>query len=258
MMWKNQELNKFYNHEFDFSNQHKDNYDDWLIAFENSVKKRATDNCFMGLSSGYDSGSLSKELLKQKIDFKAYVVMNNENEHVLRERLVYVPNYQIVEMSNDLWKEYYYFLKDKINDKAIKDVASMGVAYMFETAKKEGMTVCLSGQGGDEIYSDYSLFPRQSTFNGKYPDKLYEWPNFRGSMQLEYLNELEDIAAIYGIEIRYPFLDINLIQEFLWLKTELKNKNYKAPIFEYLTKNNVPFDKEVKKGFRPISAKNMV
>ena len=29
-MWKNKELIKFYNHKFDFDNQHKDNYDDWL------------------------------------------------------------------------------------------------------------------------------------------------------------------------------------------------------------------------------------
>jgi len=257
-MWKNKELNKFYNHKFDFDNQYKDNYDDWLKAFEKSVKKRAVNGCFMGLSSGYDSGALSKELLKQKIKFKAYTIFNNENEEILNKRLNYIPDYQIAEMNKTLWQKYYDFLEGKINDKAIKDSASMGVAYMFETAKSEGRSICLSGQGGDEINSDYSLFPRQSTFKGKYPDKLYEWSNFRGNMQLEYLNELEDIAAVYGIEIRYPFLDIDLIQEFLWLKVELKNKNYKAPLFEYLIKNNVPFDKAVKKGFRPIYSKSLV
>ena len=99
--------------------------------------------------------------------------------------------------------------------------------------------------------SDYALFPRQSTFKGKYPEKLYEWPNFRNNMQREYLNELDELANLYGIEVRYPFLDVNLVQEFLWLSAELKNRNYKAPLFEYLTRNQVPFDKNVKKGFRP-------
>uniref|UniRef100_A0A6M3K351 Putative asparagine synthase n=1 Tax=viral metagenome TaxID=1070528 RepID=A0A6M3K351_9ZZZZ len=252
-MWKNKELNKFYNHEFDFNNQYKNNYTDWLKAFENSVKKRAKNGCFMGLSSGYDSGAISNELLKQKINFKAYVVFNNENEVVLKKRLNNISNHQVLNMDKSLYEKYYSFLKGKINNKAIQDIASMGIAYMFETAKKEGRTICLSGQGGDEINSDYSLFPQQSTFKGKYPDELYEWANFRGNMQLQYLNGLEEIAALYGIEIRYPFLDINLIQEFLWLKVRLKNNNYKAPIFKYLTKNNVPFDKAVKKGFRPIS-----
>ena len=254
-MWKNKELNKFYNHKFDFDNQYKDTYDDWLKAFEISIKKRAVDNCFMGMSSGYDSGMLGNELLKQKIQFKAFANFNNENEEVLKERLSGIPEHQEIKMGTSLYFKYKTFLDGKINDIAIRDKASTGIAYIFEIAKEEGRSVFLSGQGADEIYSDYSLFPRQSTFKGKYPDKLYEWPNFRQHMQLQYLTGLEEVASVYGMEIRYPFLDINLIQEFLWLKVELKNKNYKAPLFEYLIKNNVAFDKESKKGFRPIYSK---
>lgn len=253
MKWKNKELNDFYEYQFDFNHQAKESYDDWLAAFKNAVKKRAVDRCFMGLSSGYDSGAVSKEMTRLGIKFKAFVVYNNENKEVLDQRLKYVYEGQPVSMSKELWQKYYDFLKGKINEKAMADIASMGVAYMFETAKREGRTVCISPQGGDEIYSDYALYPKQSTFKGKYPDKLYEWPNFRNHMQLEYLNELEEIAELYGIEIRYPFLDIQAVQEFLWLKPELKNKNYKAPIYEYLTRNNVPFDKEVKRGFRPLT-----
>lgn len=252
-MWKNKELQEFYTHEFDFKNQHKDTYDDWIRAFESSVKKRAVDGCFIGLSSGYDSGALTKELTKLGIKFKAFTMFNNENKKVLDERLKYIENYQISVMDEDLWQGYYDFLKGKINPLAMKDSASMGVAYTFESARGEGRTICISGQGGDEIISDYALFPKQSTFKGKFPDDLYEWANFRGHMQLEYLNELEDIASLYGITIRYPFLDIDLVQEFLWLKPELKNKNYKAPLREYLILNKVPFDENVKKGFRPIA-----
>lgn len=257
-MWKNKEIQEFYQHEFDFDNQHKDTYDDWIRAFTESIRKRATDGCFIGLSSGYDSGAITKELSKQNVNFKVYTMLNNENEKVIDERLKYCPEWQIAEMTTAQWQDYYDFLKDKINPKAMRDIASMGVAYMFETAVKEGRTICISGQGGDEINSDYSLYPGQSHFKGKWPDKLYEWPNFRGHMQEEYLNELEDIAAIYGVEVRYPFLDVDLVQEFLWLKPELKNRNYKATIFEYLTRNNVPFDKEIKRGFNPIPKPTLV
>lgn len=252
-MLENKEIKAFYEHEFDFKNQHKDSYSDWLKAFENAIKKRAVDGCFIGLSSGYDSGAITKELTKQGVKFKAYTIYNNENKEVIDERFKYIPDHQIAEMSKELWQEYYNFLKGKINEVAMMDIASMGVAYMFDTATKEGRKVCISGQGGDEIISDYALFPGQSTFRGKYPDELYEWNNFRKGKQWEYLNELEDIANLYDVEVRYPFLDIELVQEFLWLKAELKNRNYKAPLFEYLTKNNVPFDKAVKRGFRPIS-----
>lgn len=248
----NGDIKRFYNHKFDFNNQHKNTYDDWLKAFENAIKKRAEYGCFIGLSSGYDSGAITKELVKQGVMFKAYAMYNNENKEVLDERLKYMPESQVSEMKKDTWQGYYDFLKGKINDVALADKASMGVAAMFDSARSEGRRRCISGQGGDEILSDYSLFPKQSTLKGVYPEKLTEWPNFRGHMQEEYLNEIEDIAGIYGVEVKYPFLDVDLVQEFLWLTPELKNKNYKAPLYEYLTKNDVPFEKGVKRGFRPV------
>lgn len=55
-------------------NQHKNSYDDWIHAFENAVKKRAVKGCFLGLSSGYDSGAIACELLKQNVNFKAYII----------------------------------------------------------------------------------------------------------------------------------------------------------------------------------------
>ena len=252
-MWKNKEIQDFYDYNFDFDHQVKDSYDDWLKAFEQAVEKRVEPRCFIGLSSGYDSGALTKEMVKQMVDFKAFTIFNNENDVVLNQRLQYIPNHQICRMDEDLWQGYYDFLKGKINDVALKDIASMGVAYMFETAKEEGRKVCISGQGGDEIISDYALFPKQSTFKGKFPDNLTEWSNFRGNKQMEYLTALEEISELYGIEIRYPFLDTDLVQEYLWLTADLKNKHYKSPLRAYLIKNNVPFDEGVKKGFRPIS-----
>ena len=251
-MWKNKDVSDFYDHQFDFKNQHKKTYDDWLAAFSDAIKKRAVDNCFMGLSSGYDSGAVSKELVKQKIKFKAYTMFNNENKDIILQRLKYIKDYTVAEMPIELWQNYYDFLKGKINDKAQADIASMAVAYTFETAQKEGKTIFICGQGGDEILSDYALYPNQSTFKGIYPDDLYEWDNFKEGKNREYINEIEEIAVLYGIETRYPFLDVNLVQEFLWLAPELKNKNYKAPLYEYLTRNNVPFECNVKHGFRPI------
>ena len=252
-MWKNKELQTFYEHQFDFSNQHKTYYTDWLKAYENAVKKRAVDGCFMCLSSGYDSGSLATELTKNDVKFKVYTIYHNENKDVLDARLKAIKDYTVAEMSPELWKQYYDFLKGKINDVALADHASMGVALSFDTAKKEGKTVFLSGQGGDEIISDYALYPAQSTFKGVWPENLYEWNNFREGKNREYLNEIEEIADIYGIEVRYPYLDVDLVQEYLWLSADLKNKNYKAPLFEYLTLNNVPFEKNVKRGFNPIN-----
>ena len=54
------------------------------------------------------------------------------------------------------------------------------------------------------------------------------------------------------METRYPFLDTELVQEFLWLTPDLKNKSYKSCIKEYLSYNNFPFDKNSKCGFDPL------
>jgi len=256
-MWKSLELNNFYNYKFDFDNQLNDSYDDWLRAFEIAVERRATTRCFMGLSSGYDSGVISKELTKQGTELKAYAFMKNEKREVINERLKYVYDGVELKMNQELWSYYYGKLKG-CSDKILADIASPGLAFMFNKASKEGRSVFIAGQGADEIISDYSLFPRQSTFKGKFPDKLTEWENFREGLQREYLTGIEEIAEIFDVDVRYPFLDTDLVQEFLWLTPELKNRNYKAPLFEYLTRNNVPFDKEVKRGFRPFRPQALV
>ena len=58
---------------FDFDlNQYKNNFDDWNIAFENSIRKRTNGlkhKVFIGLSGGYDSGLISCVLNKFNIDY---------------------------------------------------------------------------------------------------------------------------------------------------------------------------------------------
>lgn len=250
-------------HKWDW-NQYKDTYDDWIKAFEKAIKKRAKDGCFIGLSSGYDSGAISNELLKQKVDFKAFSVFNNENEDVILKRAEQLKKFEEVivdfNKTKDTLKERiekvrYRFCREKY---VLDDTASVGLAAICEKAHNEGRTVLLSGQGADEIIGDYKLYPKQSNFQGVFPDELKEWNNFVEGTQRDYLNKEEYVGGAFAIETRYPFLDKDLVQEFLWLKPELKNKNYKAPIFEYLIKNNVPYEKEVKRGFRPDRRKNLV
>jgi len=59
--------------------------------------------------------------------------------------------------------------------------------------------------------------------------------------QWSYLMKEECIAGSLGIETRYPFLDRELVQEYLWLKPELKNKEYKAAIKDYLDDFSYPY-----------------
>lgn len=244
-------------HKWDFNNQHKTNYEDWIKAFEEAIKKRATGRSFIGLSSGYDSGAISWALTKQGVNYKAFSVLNNENEGVIKERAKYVYEYEEIKVDADRMKKVLDERMENVEykrsgEKFVKDdIASLGLGAICERANREGRKVCLSGQGADEIIGDYALYPKQSAFKGVFPDELREWENFTGGLQKDYLTKEEYVGGAFAIETRYPFLDTQVVQEFLWLSPELKNRCYKAPIDEYLTRNHVPYDKGVKKGFRP-------
>ena len=132
------------------------------------------------------------------------------------------------------------------------DWGAVGSAVLFEQATSDGRRVCLSGQGADEILSDYSLYPDVSTLHGIFPEKMKPWANFQGGCQRAYLRKEEHIAGAYGVEARYPFLDFMVVQEFLWLDNRLKNQTYKAPLDHYLRRQNYPFVEGRKIGFSAI------
>jgi len=239
--------------------QWKDTYDDWIAAFEQSIAKRAKDNCFIGLSSGYDSGGIACALRNQGVDFKAYIFAGDENREILeaRHRLVsheyFLPDATLVPwLSDNIDNEPYTIVCDGelTSMKVLDDGATIGVATIAKAARSEGRQVSLSGQGADEIMSDYLPWPMQSELKGIFPSDLRLWANFNYSCQESYLMKEEYAAGAFGIENRYPYLDTGVVQEFLWLSAEAKNRHYKAPLREYLLRNGFPFEEGVKRGFK--------
>ena len=97
------------------------------------------------------------------------------------------------------------------------------------------------------------LYNNQSTFSGVFPDYLephFPWKNFFNGTQEMYIAKEEYVAGSFGIETRYPFLDAQVVQEFLWLSPGLKNRYYKSVVYEYLNRNDFPVDTNKKIGFQ--------
>ena len=257
-------------------NQHKNTYDDWIQAFENSIAKRVVNTphkIFLGLSAGYDSGAIACELSNQNVNFKAYTIASAEDKGVINSRHSRITNSEIINLSKDDYSNTLldiqkncenFTYRDKYKNYDIKgDKASVGLGKICSRANEEGYRIYLSGQGSDEIISDYGWngdkIYNHSSFGGKFPDSLsdfFPWHSFYDGTQIQYLNKEEYVAGAYGIETRYPFLDVSLVQEFLWLSSKLKNKEYKAPLSEYLFKNNYPFQRGTKTGFQ--ADKNLI
>ena len=254
---------------FDFDlDQHIDSYDRWIEAFGKSIRKRSSgvrEKIFIGLSSGYDSGAIGRELHNQNVLFKGYSIIGKENKEVLEDRCQILKNTQIIKMNQNTFYDVKSYLdnhcENYLNDgggRMLNDKATAGLGYISNLANKDGYKIYLSGQGADEIISDYGwngykIYPH-SQFGGYFPadlNDIFPWESFYEGTQIDYINKEECVAGTYGIETRYPFLDTNLVQEFLWITQNLKNKRYKSAIAEYLSYEKFPFDENAKCGFNP-------
>jgi asparagine synthetase B (glutamine-hydrolysing) len=270
------ERNSIYS--FDLT-QHKTTYDDWTTAFENSVRKRTSSNrekMFIGISSGYDSGAIACEMAKQKMFFKGYTHIGREDNNILQMRKHMLSKYCVNEQyitTPQEWESAHTFIEkntepfmytihssrsnyNEFNLKLIDDNGSNQFSNLCSKAKRDGYKIHLSGMGGDEIFSDYGFGGhskyQHSNFGGKFPNDLntiFPWNSFYGSTMESYLAKEEYVGGSYGLESRYPFLDKQVVQEFLWLHVNLKNNNYKNVLHNYLTINSFPFAQGQKVGF---------
>jgi asparagine synthetase B (glutamine-hydrolysing) len=271
--------------EFDFKKQYKNTYDDWCDAFMNAIKKRTQNSeypVFVCLSSGYDSGTICCCLNQLKKDYYTYTIKGQENMEIVSDRIQINDNFgcvyskvmtvnqkEYIEIKKEMEKkiEPYFYDKDLgyVGDgNVLNDQACMGLGKIFSETQHKKQRIYLSGQGADEITSDYGYkgikFYQHSNFGGLFPNDLTSiitndpddnviWQSFFNKTQKSYLGKEETVSGVYGIEGRYPFLDKHLVQEFLYLTKELKNKDYKAPLKYFMDKYNYPYEKEMKRGF---------
>jgi asparagine synthetase B (glutamine-hydrolysing) len=264
---------------FDFDlTQHKTTYFDWINAFEKAIEKRVKNTnkkIFIGLSSGYDSGLIYKELLKTNVDFKTFSLIGTENESVIDKRILLknkkIESIKIQKNTADFvlskmciknrTEHFEYTIKSDDGSYTefkplILDDGSINFATICRKAITKDCKICLSGTGCDEIISDYGFNGEKkfshSNFGGLFPKNLkdiFPWGSFYKSTMESYLAKEEYVGGCFGIEMRYPFLDKNVVQEFLWLSQDLKNKEYKAPLSFYFKQTNFPFEESIKRGF---------
>ena len=258
-------------------NQQEKNYDRWTEAFVEAVRRRATHGAhepLVCLSSGYDSGGIALALNLLNIPYRTISILAGEQEKILRQRVqinalyckesMQIPGITKSEQErirsaiNTVVEPLPYSHFDNAGQvtRLSDDGGAIGLYAIAEHASGLGTRVSLSGSGADEIMSDYGnkglKLAEHSEFGGLFPARLegfFPWKKFYGDTQRSYLFKEEYILGSQGMEGRYPYLDRDLVQEFLSLDPALKNKEYKAPLTHFLRTHNYPFEPETKRGF---------
>jgi asparagine synthetase B (glutamine-hydrolysing) len=266
---------------FQFSiEQTADSYHGWTAAFLNAVSKRALHGSHrpvVYLSSGYDSGAICAALNHLGISYDTFSIVAGENRELLNQRIEVnrsavgahafvsrgLSRADAERVRSEICasvEPFVYMHEDQPGciGSLQNDGGAIGAYFLAEWARREGRVVNLSGAGADEIISDYgwngNKFYYHSQFGGLFPQTLEEffpWKKFYNDTQRSYLFKDEYILGRHGIEGRYPFLDRRVVQEFLKLRPELKNRCYKAPIEQFLQQCKYPFEPARKRGFSP-------
>lgn len=259
--------------QWDF-NPRYDNFDKWNESFSKSIKKRShTDKgIFLGLSSGYDSGLIVSELINLEKPFTSYSIIGAENEETLNKRIELVKQSKSGTANTVLYDQERYdrhlaYIKENSANYPYRDVfgrfikwmlddkAAVGLSMICEDAKDIDAIIYFSGQGADEIFSDYKTRgPHHGTIRGNFKNVRSKWTNFDKGFQRNFLSKEERVPGAWGIEARYPFLDRDVVQNFLWLNDDLKNSEYKQCIAQKLRQDNFPFDENEKRGFNPLKS----
>jgi len=228
-------------------------FDHWIKSFKDSIKKRSqTDKkIFVPLSAGHDSGLIVSELLNQNIDFRSYTFKGVEDKQILESRLNLIDNHQIVDPKQNFisnFAEYYHKIENyyahHYNGERYMDIydaySCFAIYLINRHARENGYLVALSGHGADEIFSDYST-QTISALRGNYKGVRSKWPNFDSGYGRNIINMFERVGGACSVEVRYPFLDKHVVQNFLWLSDDLKNKEYKQCLSHLLRVNKFPY-----------------
>merc|ERR1712151_1238339 len=116
------------------------------------------------------------------------------------------------------------------------DNAAVALAHICNYSKHHGWRVLLSGHGADETMGAYGKFgagPNNGRQGKPFPEdlkRIFPWHDFFKGAMHDFLMKEELVTGLFGIEGRYPFLDVGVVQEYLWLTAETKNAVYKSPL----------------------------
>jgi asparagine synthetase B (glutamine-hydrolysing) len=236
--------------------QHVDSWDATWQAFDRAVMHRHDHDVVYSVSGGYDSGSIMASAEKQFGEILCVNVIPNGEHEILSARSQINP-IQLVSYENKRAEvDQRQLLAMTLNQEMGNTMATRGqTAYIRKFMKPHSRKVLITGDGGDEIYSDYGISGKpirhHSKTGGHFPrDLATAWPWHDHEQVLsKYVGRSEAVGGYWGVELRLPMLDRGLVQAWINTSHRLKNSEYKGWMAQYMRDHRMPFDEHTKAGF---------
>lgn len=244
----NKNLHKWY------LKQYKDNYKDWTLYFMQAVDKRFHKESVLALSGGLDSSAIAACMKDLHQSFDS-IILNFSKDREDSNSLNSIINYITNENDNIIWVDNPKILNTRTKSFTFiikKDLEDHPLNYICSTVNSLNKRVLFTGQGADEIMDNYiTKFTHRSTNNlnmSYWPDDLenyFPYDNFYENKQRRQIDANQYISLSNGIEIRNPFLDKQLAQEWLSLSVDLKRSGFKSPLQNFLLNRGIELPKKI-------------
>jgi len=193
-----------------------------LEGLQRSIQRRIPSNnqpLAVFLSGGIDSSLLLALTHKQYSHITSYVLGDMDSQDVQNALMVteslqlpppkIIPLPSVEELSS--WIERAVYALESSNPSIISNgLATMLVAKEMH---KDGIKIAFGGEGADEVFNGYKWFEpteQWSEFKHKLIDDLWKTE----------LRRLDLASMAYSIEVRCPFLDVDLFQSVCELQYE--------------------------------------
>jgi len=218
--------------------------------FEKSVCIRHTKTSIALISSGADSGAINCCLEKHQIPTIRMCNTTEEDNEIFQERIqrhnaVIVNDLSYTDEEVDAVMQ----IREHPNLKST-NLNNAKYNTFCKVATELGCKSFIVGDGADEIYADYGRNGQRLRPHSKYGGVWHEnlellWPWHNSYSILYHLNSrIDQILGFNGKETRIPYLDQELVQQWINTTVKLKNSGYKHWIYEYLRNADYPHHNE--------------
>jgi len=175
------------------------------VLIEEAVRRRTVSDVPISLlmSGGLDSAIIYYMLRPFKEELTIFHVDNNEAQYL--EYVDFRPTDKLIKI--DIGDDYDLDTVLYHNDGPV-DLGSMVPQYLLaREIKRHGFSVCLSGDGADELFGGYK---RITSYDSQYSDIFHELVYY-------HLPRLDKMMMAHTVELRCPFLAVSVIEKALSL-----------------------------------------